>query len=233
VRQWLYDTLTAFANDVSLRLGNKMSDIALWSSEQAEKIEQWRKDCVAYINNLMLAAPWPFDQALVWFWSLCNNYIVTPAFNATRNVFVYVTLLIVSYYEWNRMMYTPQKWLRDILYNIRDRFINVIDDTANLLSALQAWTVSLDNMVRAYFQPLIDALNSWRKDLNKWLYDNVTHPITEIINDITEIGAWMTRIDQDVRLILNDPVYWIWAHIEPYLREKVTEWLNAIWYERI
>jgi len=232
-RDWLYDVMTRFGNDVSVRLGNRITNLAIWCNGKADAVEQARWDAINYINELMNHCPPPFDQALLWFWSLCNNYLLTPGFTAVRNVFVGSSQLIVSFYEnWN-MMYIPERWLRDIIWNVRDRVINLLDDTASLITSVQSWTTGLVTGVHNYFQPLIDNLNAWRSALSTWIQTNIIQPINHLSSDVTDIGTRLYNVEQAVLSLNDDPAYWIWTRIEASLRARIESWLNAIWNTRI
>jgi hypothetical protein len=233
VRDWLYNTITAFANDVSVRMGNRITKVAEWCNSRSDDIERARMDTVNYINYLMQSPPWPFDQALLWFWGLVNNSIVTPAFNAARSIFVKASEYIVSFFEWNRSMYIPERWLRDIIYNIRDRLINLLDDTATLVTNVRLWATGVINDTRTALQGSITLLENWKRDVSTWIGQNLYLPLQAVILDIVELGATVTQLDQDIRAVTRDPVDWMWSRLEPVLRQKVTDWLNSIWYTRI
>jgi hypothetical protein len=232
-RNWLYRVLTEFGVDVSDRLGNRITDTAIWSNSKADAVEQARLDTNNYLAGLIIAAPWPFDQAISWFMALACNYIVNPAFSAVRYVFIYASMLIQTLWRWDRMNYIPACWLLDIICHVRDRLVNLIDDTATLISNTQTWVTGLVNTARTYLQPAIDVLNNWRTDVSAWIGQNLYNPLMAVIGDITEIGTRLYTAEQSVLAITSDPVTWIWSHIEPYLRTKVEAWLNSIWYTRI
>lgn len=233
MRDWLFSTLTNFANDVSVRLGNRITGLAIWCNGKSDEVEAARWQAVDYITTLIASAPWPFDQALNWFLTLCISYIINPAFTAVRTIFAWSSYYIGTFYENWSYMYIPERWLRDIILNIRDRIINLLDDTATLVTAARTWVSQLVTSVQGTLQGGIDALNVWRASISTWIGQNLYNPLQAVIADITELGTEVFNLGTSVRAITSDPVYWMWSRLEPYLRQKVSDWLNSIWYTRI
>jgi hypothetical protein len=214
-------------------MGNRITKVAEWCNSRSDDIEQARMDTVNYINYLMGSPPWPFDQALLWFWGLVNNSIVTPAFNAARSIFVKASEYIVSFFEWNRSMYIPERWLRDIIYNIRDRLINLLDDTATLVTDTRTWVTGGLEAVRVVLQGSINGLLSWQTGLTQWIRDTIIIPFGAIVGNAQSLATAITQLRTDIQAVTLNPADWIWSHIEGALRQKVTDWLNSIWYTRI
>jgi len=230
MRETIANALTNLAYSAALALGNRLSGFVGWLNERADGVEQTRLDIVNSVNSMMQGAPWPFSEALIWFWSLVNNFMVTPIMTGVRFIFIYASQLVISLYNYGDMMYVPERWLLTIILSVRDRVLNIFDAIDGMVGQLTTWVNGWVSWAQETITNLRNSVISWFQGLEDWIHTNIVSPLQGVISGIQNIAAVVTQLVQDLESIMSNPAYWIWQNIVPHLVDFVTEWLNSEWY---
>jgi len=230
MREAIYNALTNLAYSAAIALGNRLSGFVGWLNERADGVEQTRLDIVNGVNSMMQGAPWPFSEALIWFWSLVNNFMVTPIMTGVRYAFIYASQLVVSLYNYGDMMYVPERWLLNIILFVRDRILNVFDAIDGAVGQVVDWANGWFSWVQQALTNLSNSVISWFQGLQGWINTNIVSPLQGLISGFQNLVTVVTQMTQALNSILTNPAYWIWQNVVPYLAHFVTEWLKSEWY---
>ena len=233
MRDYLYTLLTTLSVTMSTYLDNKIYWFLLRLWDWYYQVAGWRDQMNQMVSTWVIGWPSFIGDIVIRIMSLATNYIISPISGVIQAVLRLGITAVGDLYSAPSQLYLPSYWLKWLILNFRDRVINVIDDTASLITATHTWVTTQVNALHTLLQPWIDDVTTWRGDISRWIGQNIYNPLQTAISDITDLGTAVGSLVDNLHLITQDPVAWIWNNLSPYLRQKLSDWLNAIWYTRI
>jgi hypothetical protein len=231
-RDWLYSVMTGAGQNVAAYLDNRIYWVILNLWDWYAQVGGWKDQMNQMVSSWVLGWPEFLGNIMLYMMSLATNYIIAPISGVFQALIRMGISIIGDLYSTPSHMYLPSYWLLWLFTNVRDRLINLLDDTASLLSQLQSWATTNINNLTSTVQGWMNDITSWRGSISTWIGQNLYNPLQKAKQDILDLGLVMGSLIDQVHVITQDPAAWVWTAIQPTLRAKVESWLNSIWYTR-